>query len=123
MNADGRRLGEKAAFVRRPRLEAPQLEQTVLDFVKKHGRITRREASELCNIGLVQARNFLKRLHSKGLLRLQGERRGAYYELASRDKSIKSKSSHPKLEHGREYARSSAATAKTKKSSQKLAKS
>ncbi len=46
-----RRLGEEAAYVRVKGFEGQQMEQMILDYVRAHGRITRREAAELCRIG------------------------------------------------------------------------
>lgn len=74
-----RRLGEKAACVRQRGFEPLQQEQMVLQYVEKHGRITRREAAELCKITSYQARDLLARLVSRGELVLKGERKGAYY--------------------------------------------
>jgi ATP-dependent DNA helicase RecG len=100
-----RRLGERAAYVRQRGFEPIQQEQMVLQFVEKHGRITRAEASELCRIASLQARDLLKRLRDKGLIVLKGTRRGAHYELPAKDmdpsksgmdKSIKSKTARPK---------------------------
>ncbi|HRT97413.1 MAG: ATP-binding protein [Candidatus Bipolaricaulis sp.] len=69
-----RRLGEKAAYVRQRGFEPLQQEQMVLQYVKKHGRITRKEAAELCQISGPQAYRLLNRLAENGLLRREGER-------------------------------------------------
>jgi ATP-dependent DNA helicase RecG len=79
------RLGEKAAYVRQRGFEPLQQEQMVLQYVEKHGRITRREVAELCKISSPQARDLLARLVRKALLLRRGARRGAYYELAPKD--------------------------------------
>jgi ATP-dependent DNA helicase RecG len=47
---------------------------------EKHGRITRREAAELCRIGAHQATRLLARLTEDGRLVRHGERKGAWYE-------------------------------------------
>jgi ATP-dependent DNA helicase RecG len=83
--ATGRRLGEKPARVRRAGPESQRLEEMVLRFAKQNRSITRREASELCGIGPLQARTLLGRLRSRGLLARKGERRGAHYELSGED--------------------------------------
>jgi ATP-dependent DNA helicase RecG len=77
----------------------------VLQYVEKHGRITRREAAEPCRLSSLQARDLLARLAKAGRLVRHGTKRGAVYELASQnmneskpnmDKSItKSKPSNP----------------------------
>ena len=80
-----RRLGAKAAYVRQHGFEPLQQEQMVLQYVKKHGRITRREAAELCKIASHQARALLARLVARGDLTMQGRRKGAFYVRASKN--------------------------------------
>jgi ATP-dependent DNA helicase RecG len=75
-----RALGEQAGYVRVHGFEPLQQEQMILSYVEAHGRITRREAAELCQIAPLQARAVLKRLVDKGELRLRGSRRAAFYE-------------------------------------------
>ena len=79
-----RRLGEKAAYVRRRGFEPIQQEQMVLQYVEKHGRITRKEAAELCRIASSQAKRVLMRLAKSGHLTLHGRKRGAYYTRRSK---------------------------------------
>lgn len=69
-----RALGDRAAYVRQRGFEPLQQEQMVLQYVEKHGRITRREAAELCRTGNPQAYRLLCRLSEKGLLARDGER-------------------------------------------------
>jgi len=52
--------------------------------VEKHGRITRREVAELCQLSSLQARDLLARLAKAGKLVLHGTKRGAFYELPSK---------------------------------------
>ncbi|MDP2234594.1 MAG: ATP-binding protein, partial [Actinomycetota bacterium] len=59
--------------------EPLQQEQMVLQYVDSHGRITRREAAELCRVASHQARDLLARLRLRGLLEQQGAGRGVYY--------------------------------------------
>ena len=80
-----RRLGEPAAYVRQRGFEPLQQEQMVLQYVQAHGRITRREAAELCQVSSLQARYLLSRLTKRGRLALRGSRRGAFYAAASND--------------------------------------
>jgi ATP-dependent DNA helicase RecG len=75
-----RALGEGVAYVRTRGFEPAQQEQMVLSHVAAHGRITRREAAELCRITPRQATALLKRLVERGELVLRGSRRGAHYE-------------------------------------------
>lgn len=75
-----RRLGESAAYVRQRGFEPIQQEQMVLQYVEKHGRITRAEVAELCRLSGPQAYRLLESLVSKGLLERQGRRgRGVHY--------------------------------------------
>lgn len=79
-----RLLGDKAGYVRQRGFEPLQQEQMVLQYVEKHGRITRREAAELCRIGSHQASRLLDRLvKSIRLVRL-GQRKGTWYERGSK---------------------------------------
>ncbi len=70
--------------------EPLQQEQMVLQYVAKHGRITRREAAGLCRIASHQARDLPSRLVARGDLTMQGRRKGAFYVRASKnlDESI-----------------------------------
>ena len=74
-----RRLGEASTYVRMRGFESLQQEQVLLEYVQKHGRITRRELAELCKIGQFQAGRLLKRMVDSGQLKLQGTGRGAHY--------------------------------------------
>ncbi|MGE5554276.1 MAG: ATP-binding protein [Betaproteobacteria bacterium] len=74
-----RRLGDKAAYVRQRGFEPLQQEQMVLQYVEKHGRITRREAAELCCFSPDQAYRLLTRLTQEGKLVRHGTKKGAWY--------------------------------------------
>ncbi|ODS54094.1 MAG: AAA family ATPase [Acidobacteria bacterium SCN 69-37] len=75
-----RALGDKAAYVRQRGFEPLQQEQMVLQYVDKHGRITRSEVAELCRIGPHQASRLLARLVRSGRLSRHGMRKAAWYE-------------------------------------------
>ncbi|MBW1947076.1 MAG: putative DNA binding domain-containing protein [Deltaproteobacteria bacterium] len=77
-----RRLGEKAAYVRVRGFEPLQQEQMILQYVEKHGRITRGEAIELCQFTPSQARYFLNKMVQAGKLKRFGIRKGSWYGLA-----------------------------------------
>ncbi len=79
-----RLLGDKAGYVRQRGFEPLQQEQMVLQYVEKHGRITRREAAELCRIGPYQATRLLSRLVDDGRLRRHGTRKAAWYERGAK---------------------------------------
>lgn len=73
-------FGEKAGYIRTRGFEPIQQEQMAIQYVKVHGRITRREVIDLCKITSRQATHLLKKLVNKKILVLKGERKGAYYE-------------------------------------------
>lgn len=75
-----RLLGDKAGYVRQRGFEPLQQEQMVLQYVEKHGRITRGEAAELCRLSPDQAYRLLTRLAQEGQLVRQGSKKGAWYE-------------------------------------------
>ncbi|MGA9350775.1 MAG: RNA-binding domain-containing protein [Anaerolineae bacterium] len=77
-----RALGRPAAYVRARGFEAEQMKQMILQYVRAHGRIARREVMELCRINENQAGYLLKRLAQQGQLLLVGKGRSAYYESA-----------------------------------------
>ena len=76
-----RRLGLPEAYVRIRGFEPIQQEQMVLQYVRAHGRITRREAASLCQISEYQATRLLNRLVASGQLRRLGKGRATHYEL------------------------------------------
>ena len=55
----------------------------VLQYVDAHGRITRREAAELCQLGPDQASRLLRRLAKRGELQMYGTRKGVWYARRS----------------------------------------
>ena len=73
------RLGESAAYVRQRGFEPLQMEQMVLQYARAHGRITRREAAELCRLSPDQAYRLLQRLTREGKLIRHGTKKGAWY--------------------------------------------
>ena len=76
------RLGESAQYVRTRGFDKIQHEQMVLTFVERHGAISRKETSELCQIDAPQASYLLRRLRDQGKLRMEGTRRTAVYVKA-----------------------------------------
>lgn len=73
------RAARSSEYVRTQSLEPLQQEQMVLTYVEAHGRITRREAADLCRITPDQARAMLRGLVEAGRLELRGQKRGAHY--------------------------------------------
>lgn len=74
-----RRLGRKSEYVRQHGFEPLQQEQMIMQYVKKHGRITRGETTTLCQISPNEAKKVLRRLVVEEHLKLVGQRRNAYY--------------------------------------------
>ena len=80
-----RRLGKKAAYVRQRGFEPLQQEQMVLQYVSKHGSISRGEAAELCQINPMQAYRLLKGLEKRGRIeRVAGSTKATRYGAASK---------------------------------------
>ena len=76
-----RRLGDTVGYIRQRGFEPLQQEQMIFQYVEKHGRVTRKEAADLCRLAPSQARNLLMRMKNGNRLVLQGARRGAFYVL------------------------------------------
>jgi len=73
-------LGDRSGYVRTRGFEPLQQEQMVLQYARKHGQITRRDAAELCRISSAQASRLLSRVAlAHPSLVLTGNRRGAHY--------------------------------------------
>lgn len=72
-------FGESAQYVRARGFDDIQQEQMVLTFVGRHGSITRREASELCQIDSERASRLLRHLRDEGKLDMLGEKRSSRY--------------------------------------------
>ena len=79
--AINRQLGEPARYVRTKGFDKIQQREMVRTFVERHGSITRRQASELCQVDPLQAGRLLRKLRDEGELAMIGERRGARYVL------------------------------------------
>jgi ATP-dependent DNA helicase RecG len=78
-----RLLRDKAGYVRQRGFEPLQQEQMMLQYVEKHGRITRGEVAELCRLSRGQAYRLLTRLRDEGRLVQQGSKKGAWYERSA----------------------------------------
>jgi predicted HTH transcriptional regulator len=72
---------ETAAYVRQAGFDPIQQEQMVFQYVRTHGRISRRDAAALCQIGGFQAGRLLKKLVEDKKLVPQGKGRTASYKL------------------------------------------
>lgn len=69
-----RRLGEPGAYVRQRGFEPLQQEQMVLQYVEKHGSVSRAQVAELCRLSTPQAYRLLQRLEKQGLVVRAGSR-------------------------------------------------
>jgi len=76
------RLGQKSGYVRQAGFDPIQQEQMVIQFVRMHGRITRKDVVELCRVGPFQATRLLDKLVKRDELTRKGQKRGTYYVLA-----------------------------------------
>ena len=56
-------------------------EEKILRYVRETGLIKRASCQALLGVSPVQARNKLQQLRKKGLLKMEGERKGARYVL------------------------------------------
>ena len=78
--AASRTLGDGMVRGDRSLRDVQELENSVVQFVEMHGRITRRQAAGLCHLGPHQATRLLDRLVTAGRLLRHGERKGSWYE-------------------------------------------
>ena len=76
-----RQLGEPVQYVRTKGFDEIQQREMVRTFVERHGSITRRQASELCQVAPPQAGRILRKMRDEGELVMTGERRWARYGL------------------------------------------
>jgi ATP-dependent DNA helicase RecG len=74
-----REMGQPADYIRQAGFEAIQQEQMILSYVKTHGRITRKEAVELCRLSEDQASRLLRKLKGANKLKLVGKGRSTVY--------------------------------------------
>ena len=74
------RFHMKAEYIRAKGFEPLQHEQMIISYARKHGKITRSEAADLCHLGPYQATRFLKGMSNKYKeFQKVGEKKGAYY--------------------------------------------
>ena len=74
------RLGDKSAYIHQRGFEPIQQEQMVLQYLQKHGSISRSEIAQLCKISENQARTVITRLLKHGQMAPSGKGRGTRYE-------------------------------------------
>lgn len=76
-------LDQKTAYTLQAGFDALQHEQLVVNYIKAHSTIRRREVIELCKITPDQASKLLQRLVKTGQLIKKGEKKGSHYELSA----------------------------------------
>jgi ATP-dependent DNA helicase RecG len=79
-----RQMGKPEAYIRRRGFEPLQMEQMVVQYTTKHGRITRSEVMSLCKINRNQASYLLRKLVHRDILQkigTNGTGCGVYYVL------------------------------------------
>ena len=74
-----RMQGKQAAFVRSHGFDPIQQRGMIIEYVKAHEKITRREAADLCRLESSEAKRLLASMKTKGILKIEGERRSARY--------------------------------------------
>lgn len=78
-DATRRRLGIESGYRIRARFTQSEQERRVEAYTLTRGRITRREAAELCDISPAHATRLLRRLVEAGSLARHGQKRGTWY--------------------------------------------
>ncbi len=77
-----RESGQSTDYIRQVGFDSIQQEQMILQYVKTHSKITRKDVVTLCRISEDRAGNLLRRLNAENKLVLHGKSKGAYYTLA-----------------------------------------
>lgn len=80
-----RRLGIERERPDSTGLSASAREETVVEYARAHGRVSRRDVVELCGISPPHATRLLRLMVDKGLLLRHGAKRGTWYEPARGD--------------------------------------
>ena len=75
-----KRMGKASGYVHSHGFDNVRQEAMVLEYIKGHKCITRREASELCNLNGHQASRLLRRMVKENKIKLTGSHKGAFYE-------------------------------------------
>lgn len=81
-----RKLGESVAYIRERGIDALRYEELILEFVRRHGSVTNRQARELLGVDRNTATRLLTRLRTEKQLKRLGKRRGAVYVLPNAPK-------------------------------------
>ena len=76
-----RSLGQPAEYTRQAGFDTMQQEQMVINFVRQHGEIRRKDVMELCQLSQDQAYRLLRRLTAEGILQAVGKKKASFYTL------------------------------------------
>ena len=77
-----RAIGPASAYTRAIGFEPLQQEQMVLAHLRAHGKMTRSDVSELCQLTSEGSKSLLRRLLRRSLIKPSGSGRYTYYKLA-----------------------------------------
>lgn len=83
--ASYRAIGPAAAYTRASGFEPAQREQMVLAHLRAHGRMTRSDVADLCQITSSQAKDLLRKLLRRSEIQSRATGRNTYYELWAKD--------------------------------------
>lgn len=78
-----RATGDKLAYTRQVGFTHIQHPEMVLNYVRQHGRVQRKDVMELCHLTGSQAHKLLRRLTTEARLTMHGNKRGAFYTLGN----------------------------------------
>jgi ATP-dependent DNA helicase RecG len=76
-----RQLGQSADYIRQVGFDRIQQEQMVVQYIQKHGQITRKDVMDLCRLSRDQAGRLLQNLLTEEKLVAHGKSRGTYYTV------------------------------------------
>ena len=82
-----RDLGKPADYVRARGFEPEQMEQMVLQYVRAHESISKREETGLCRISERQATYLLQKMANRGLIERVGKGRDTVYTRPKTNKT------------------------------------
>jgi ATP-dependent DNA helicase RecG len=74
-------LGQSADYIRQAGFDRIQQEQMVVQYIQKHGQITRKDVMDLCRLSRDQAGRLLQNLLAEEKLISHGQSRGTYYTV------------------------------------------
>jgi ATP-dependent DNA helicase RecG len=76
-----RQMGQSADYIRQVGFDRIQQEQMVIQYIRKHGQIKRKDVMDLCRLSRDQATRLLQHMLAEKKLSANGQSRGTYYTL------------------------------------------